>query len=214
MLLPLLVACFLAHAFTVLTLKRSILTEKISRRGYHLSREYGLDPLEILVVRDVMRTDVVSLPADGVLEEARDLVLSRRMKGQHLFPIVDAEGGLLGVVTRKELFKQLDLSPDRPIETRLSKFATTKPVVAFADEPLRVVVHRMAESGFTRMPVLDPQTERRLVGMISLNDLLLARTQNLEDEHARETVLRIPIPFRRRGKITGNTVVNGTDLSD
>jgi H+/Cl- antiporter ClcA len=51
MLLPLLVANFLAHGFTVLTLKRSILTEKISRRGYHLSREYGLDPLEILFVR-------------------------------------------------------------------------------------------------------------------------------------------------------------------
>ena len=32
MLLPLLIACFMAHAFTVLTLKRSILTEKVSRR--------------------------------------------------------------------------------------------------------------------------------------------------------------------------------------
>jgi H+/Cl- antiporter ClcA len=55
MLLPLLVASFLAHAFTVLTLKRSILTEKIARRGYHLSREYALDPLEILFVREVMQ---------------------------------------------------------------------------------------------------------------------------------------------------------------
>ncbi len=55
MLLPLLVACFLAHAFTVLLLKRSILTEKIARRGFHLSREYALDPLEILFVREVMR---------------------------------------------------------------------------------------------------------------------------------------------------------------
>ena len=67
MLLPLLVACFLAHLFTVLTLKRSILTEKISRRGYHLSREYATDPLEILFVREVMRTNVVVLPHDGTL---------------------------------------------------------------------------------------------------------------------------------------------------
>jgi H+/Cl- antiporter ClcA len=56
LLLPLLLACFLAHGFTVLALKRSILTEKIARRGYHLSREYGLDPLEILFVREAMRT--------------------------------------------------------------------------------------------------------------------------------------------------------------
>jgi hypothetical protein len=63
-----LVACFLAHAFTVLTLKRSILTEKISRRGYHMSREYWLDPLEILFVKEVMRTNIVALPYDGTLQ--------------------------------------------------------------------------------------------------------------------------------------------------
>src|SRR4029078_13064106 len=56
MLLPLLVAVSMAHAFTVLVLKRSILTEKIARRGYHLSREYATDPLEILFVREGMRT--------------------------------------------------------------------------------------------------------------------------------------------------------------
>jgi chloride channel protein, CIC family len=54
--LPLLVASVIAHGFTVLTLKRSILTEKVARRGYHLSREYAVDPLEILFVREVMRT--------------------------------------------------------------------------------------------------------------------------------------------------------------
>jgi len=50
MVLPLLVAVTIAHGFTVLTLRRSILTEKIARRGYHLSREYAVDPLEILFV--------------------------------------------------------------------------------------------------------------------------------------------------------------------
>src|SRR5690606_19096950 len=53
-LLPLLVAVTVAHGFTVLTLRRSILTEKISRRGYHLGREYSLDPMEIVFVREAM----------------------------------------------------------------------------------------------------------------------------------------------------------------
>jgi len=199
MLLPLLVACFIAHAFTVLTLKRSILTEKISRRGYHLSREYGLDPLEILFVREVMRTNMVALPGDGTLEEARELVHhSRRPQGQYLFPVVDRENGLLGVVTRKELFNRFEQTNHHNPETRLAEIASHDPVVAFADEPLRIVVHRMAESGLTRLPVLDPQTERRLVGMISLNDLLRARTQNLEEERSRERVLRIRMPMGAR----------------
>src|SRR6185436_16248788 len=60
--LPLFIAVIVSYAFTVLVMKRSILTEKISRRGYHLSREYSIDPLEILFVREVMRTNVIALP--------------------------------------------------------------------------------------------------------------------------------------------------------
>src|SRR5436190_21554745 len=60
--LPLFIAVVVAYAFTVLTMKRSILTEKISRRGFHLSREYAIDPLEILFVREVMRTNIVAIP--------------------------------------------------------------------------------------------------------------------------------------------------------
>ena len=164
MLLPLLVACFLAHTFTVLTLKRSILTEKISRRGYHLSREYGLDPLEILFVREVMRTNIVALPCDGTLQEAQELVHhERRPRGQYLFPVVDSERGLRGVVTRKQLLTSFEERRGEVQTTRIADIASTEPTVAFADEPLGVVVRRMAESGLTRFPVLDPldRTARR-----------------------------------------------------
>jgi H+/Cl- antiporter ClcA len=56
-LLPLCIAVAVAHTFTVLALRRSILTERVSRRGFHLTREYGVDPLEVLFVREVMRVD-------------------------------------------------------------------------------------------------------------------------------------------------------------
>src|SRR6266480_4469358 len=72
-LLPLLVAVTIAHAFTVLALRRSILTEKVSRRGYHLTREYAIDPLEILFVREVMRRNIVALPDDRSEEHTSEL---------------------------------------------------------------------------------------------------------------------------------------------
>ena len=74
-LLPLLVAAMLAHGTTVLLLKRSILTEKVARRGFHLTREYAIDPLEILFVREVMRTKLAVLPAEATVEELRHAVL-------------------------------------------------------------------------------------------------------------------------------------------
>jgi CBS domain-containing protein len=213
MLLPLLVANFLAHGFTVLTLKRSILTEKISRRGYHLSREYGLDPLEILFVREVMRTNVVVLPANGTLEEAHALIHSKENpKSQHLFPVVGSDKRMVGVVTRNQLIRLFEGSAENAGAIRLSEIATPNPLVAFADEPLRLVVYRMAESGFTRFPVLDPDTGQQIVGMISLNDLLRARTRNLEDERARERVLRLRMPFGTREKPQKAVLTEGPDF--
>jgi chloride channel protein, CIC family len=211
-LLPLLVACFLAHLFTVLTLKRSILTEKISRRGYHLSREYALDPLEILFVREVMRTNVVVLPCDGTLAEAHHLIHSTKSpKGQHLFPVLNSSNRLSGVVTRNQLVQLYKETLAQASTIRLSEIAR-KPMVAFADEPLRSVVNRMADSGFTRFPVLDPGDDGKIVGMVALNDLLRARVKNLEDERARERVLRIRMPFGGRTIERKIALTEGSDF--
>jgi hypothetical protein len=101
MLLPLLVAVTIAHGFTVLVLKRSILTEKVARRGYHLTREYAIDPLEILFAREVMRTNIAALPADAPLRTLREsLRVDPAIGPQQLFPVIDEDRHLLGVVTR------------------------------------------------------------------------------------------------------------------
>jgi CIC family chloride channel protein len=179
----------------VLTLKRSILTEKVARRGYHLSREYAVDPLEILFVREVMRTAVAALPAGGSMEDMRTMFRSGdRPRGQRLYPVIDHDKRVCGVLTRKRMAELL--ADTNHNGARLAELAQPDPVVAYADEPLRVVVYRMADTGMTRMPVVERGDSRKLVGMISLEDLLGARTRNLAEERTRERVLRIRLPFR------------------
>jgi len=196
-LLPLLVAAMLAHATTVLLLKRSILTEKVARRGFHLTREYSTDPLEILFVREVMRTQVAALPADATVETLRGkLIHGTTQRGQHLYPVVDPDRHLKGVITRKHL-RELTESADAAIS--LGDVLKT-PVVARPDEPLRAVVFRMAETGFTRLPVVDAESGQ-LAGMISLDDLLMARVRNLHEERQRERVLKLRLPFGSRAKV-------------
>jgi CIC family chloride channel protein len=197
MLLPLLLAVTIAHGFTVLTLRRSILTEKVARRGYHLSREYTVDPLEILFVREVMRTNVVALPAKtSTAELAASLHHDHHRRGQWLYPVVDEEKTLIGVITRHSLqqIQREGVARAQP----LSELANRDPVVAYAGEPLRVVVNRMAQTGFTRFPVVEQEDTRKLVGMVSLDDLLRARTRSIEEELHRERVLRIHLPFAQR----------------
>src|SRR6185295_9963223 len=75
LLLPLMIGVTCAHAVTVLLLRRSILTEKVSRRGFHLTREYATDPLEILFVREVMRTKLVALSAGATLSDIRNTLV-------------------------------------------------------------------------------------------------------------------------------------------
>ena len=191
MILPLLVAAVIAHTFTVLVLKRSILTEKVARRGFHLSREYSVDPLEVIFVREVMRTRLIAFEGSGTIAEARSMVKDgHSSRGQHLYPVIKDDRRLGGVITRKDL-------ASHPGElTRMSDLARSNPIMAFADEPLSTVVYRMAETGYTRMPVVDSDEERTLVGMISLDDLLHARARNLSEERTRERVLQIRLPFR------------------
>lgn len=226
MLLPLLVACILAHGFTVIVMRRSILTEKISRRGYHLSREYATDPLEIIFIREVMRTKIVALNETISSSDLRKLLhgsdfseealaLSRRL--QRLFPVLDTNKCLLGVVTRLDLEGLLpgsdghtqhnghqaqDMEPAEQIYY-LSSAMHSRPVVAYPDEPLRSTVYRMAESGYTRLPVVDREHPDQLLGMVSLQDLLKARVRNLDEERRRERVLKLSLLFAPRASGTG-----------
>jgi len=212
-LLPLLVAATIAHGFTVLSLRRSILTEKVSRRGYHLSREYAVDPLEILFVREVMRRNVVVFPADVHVDAlAGALRGDRPTRQQLLFPVLDAQQCLVGVVTRHQLQQLVERRADgdgRP----LSDLIERNPVVAYPDEPLRAVVYRMAETGLTRFPVVERGDVRRLIGVVGLFDLLQARVRNLEAERRRERFLPLRLVLPGSPRRQKNADVHDGNLS-
>jgi CIC family chloride channel protein len=195
--LPLLLACMTAHAFTVLTLKRSILTEKIARRGHHLSREYVVDPMETLAVEDVMRTDLTALPAEATISELKNSLNSNgSTRGQKLYPVIRENRELVGVMTRSDLNKFIASAAalDLP-EMKLGDVVKGDPVVTGPHEPLRLVVNRMAATGLTRFPVVKSSSEPVLMGMIGLHDLLKAREFTIEEEHRRERVLRVRLPL-------------------
>ena len=208
MLLPLLVAVTVAHGMTVLLLRRSILTEKIARRGYHLSREYSIDPLEIVFVRDVMKTGVAALSPGAGPEAVRAAMRGVRRR-QRLYPVVDRDRRLLGVATTYELERFVDRSGDGSDAIR--GILHTSPVLAHPDEPLRIVAHRMAETGLTCLPVVERQ-DARFIGIIGVSDLLRARQLLLEAEQHRERVLEVDlVRLLRREAPAARDRASGTD---
>jgi CBS domain-containing protein len=164
-----------------------------------------VDPLEILKVHEVMRTNVVAVEGEqSAYQLAKRLHTGEHLQGQNHLPVLDDSRTLLGVITRKNL---VQLAREQALASqpwRLADFMTTEPVLAFPEEPLRVVVYRMAATGLTCFPVVARGSgPRELLGTISLTDLLKARALNLDAEQRRERVLplRLRFPRRRRASL-------------
>jgi CBS domain-containing protein len=202
-LLPLIIGASAAYAVSVLVLKRSILTEKVARRGFHLSREYDVDPLEVLFVREVMTTELVSFRAGTPLTEAaKSFAEAQRELGtfdtpQRMYPVLDDADRLVGIITRRNLLNASLSAPPYFSGPRsdVESAAITQPVVAFPDETLRVVANRMADTGVSGVPVVDRERRDRLLGIVTLVDLLEGRLIDLEEARTAERVLHMRMTF-------------------
>jgi H+/Cl- antiporter ClcA/predicted transcriptional regulator len=198
--LPLLVAATVAHGFTVITMRRSILTEKVARRGFHVTREYAVDPLDVLLVKDVMQTAVVGLPASASAEDIERLLDTKLGALEPLYAVMEGDRRFIGVVTRRQLVRWRDEPPDG--RRTVSELTIANPVTAHEDEPLCDVVRRMAETGHTRLPVVARDDRHRLTGAVTLVHTLEAKRRHFEEEGRRERVLRlgllIPSALRSR----------------
>jgi CIC family chloride channel protein len=198
MLLPLLIACSAADAFTVLALRRSILTEKVARHGHHLTREYAVDPLEVLRAAEVMTREVEALPADMPLAEAVPLLTEPDKAGPRPhqgYPIIDADHRVLGMLTAADAYRWA--AEGFRSDERLAERRSAPVYVAYPDEPVRRLADRMAQAKLGRLPVVTRE-DGRLVGIVSRSDLLQARLRQIAEEEDRRRILLADVRVRVR----------------
>lgn len=192
---PLAAGCVAAHATTVLLLKRSILTERIARRGHHISREYSVDPFESFKVKDIMSHPVETLPLEWTTGEIIDYFDSPDPASRHKsYPVVSRSGRLAGMVSRADVFRWLaeEGARDRPVAQQL---AGQQLVVGFEDELAGQLADRMAETGRSRVPILR-RADGALVGLVARRDLLRVRARTVQQEHGREALIGIAAAAR------------------
>ncbi len=186
-LLALLVAATISHLVSVLILKRSILTEKVARRGFHVMREYAVDPLEATFVREVMDSDVYTVePTRKLADLYQALTEGSPQRRQRLYPVLDDGDHLVGVLPWSAVLAGRD-DPQQQVSA-----AMIDPVAAaHPDEILRGVADRMAAHGIGVIPVVDRADASHLDGLITQFDLLHARQKLLEEERHAERVLTL-----------------------
>jgi H+/Cl- antiporter ClcA len=189
----LLISSIVAYGFTVLVMKRSILTEKVARRGYHISREYEVDPLERLGIGDVMTTDVITIPASlPVADVLEQFFLSEGAPKHQGYPVVDHAGHLVGMITRRDLLQEWLAAALAGSEAQhfapLIAFdlVNHEPIIAYAWESCTAAAERMAQMSVGRLPVVASEGAPQLIGIITRSDLLKPRARHVEEEMRRE----------------------------
>ncbi|MGU7778574.1 chloride channel protein [Burkholderia sp. PU8-34] len=204
-LLPLLAATLVAHGFATVVMRRSIMTEKISRRGYHIYREYGVDPLERHYVDEVMTHAVQTIDASVTLHEALERYFGDT-QAHRAYPLV-RDGAVLGMVDRESLEAQCGGTPLPPSTKSLDHTETTTasilaghlPVFALPHETCRLVATRLAVHKLERLPVVSDAQSMRLIGIVSRSDLIKPSLAHFDEEHKRERFRRVgPRIVKRR----------------
>ena len=169
-LLPLLAGCTAGFLVSALLMRNTIMTEKLARRGVRVPAEYAADFLDQISVASACTTNVVTLPVDSVLADAGSVLDTHQG-----FPVVDAQGHVVGVVTRRDYL-------GKPPSTRVRDLITRPPSVVFADMSLREAADHMVRENVGRLPVVSRENSRKLIGIVTRSDLLTAHARRLSEE--------------------------------
>jgi len=183
----LLTASAAGFAFTVLVMRRSILTERIARRGLHLTREYGIDPFEVMRVAEIMASPAEALPAAMTIKQTIAFFESGQDRHKS-YPVIHGDGLLIGLISRGDVLRWMR---DGATGEELLGDAALEVATAFPDETAGQLADRMAQGRFSRVPVI-AREDRKLIGIVTRHELLRVRTLALQAEQARQGPVKLP----------------------
>jgi chloride channel protein, CIC family len=161
-----------AYAVSVLVIRRSILTEKIARRGRHILQEYSIASLDFLPASHLMNEPAQTLP--GMMTGAEAIAFFAETAAHRSYPVVDADQRLIGMASRTDALRwRMDPhTGDRRLADLVGEEAL---VFAHPDTPAGEVADRIIETGIGRVPIVS-FPDRRVLGMLTRQDLLKARS--------------------------------------
>jgi CBS domain-containing protein len=196
-LLPLLAGCTTSYILSCLRMKHTIMTEKIARRGVRVPTEYAADFLDGVRVGEVALHGVISFTADEKVGTVQSKLAGGAPEFQHQgYPIVDREGKLVGVLTRRDLLGA-HADPSRPLRELVRRPGLT----VDPEMSLRDAADLMVQHGVGRLIVVKKESPHYPIGIITRGDLLGAHRRRLTETHHAERNIDLIELARRRGTV-------------
>ena len=174
--LPLMLTTVISTIVSRIISRESIYTLKLSRRGIHLEQGQDVDVMQNVTVGEVMTTDIEPIPMHMSLEELADRF---ERTHHHGFPVVDGDGNLVGVVTLQDLerakarVRQGDTFQGKTV----ADIATMEDLlVVYPHDMMWKALRLMGTRDLGRLPVVEEEGSRKLVGVVRRSDIVRAYT--------------------------------------
>ena len=167
--LPLMFAVIVALLLAQRLRKDSVYSLALSRKGLRLQRGRDIEVLEGIDVGEVMETDMMTLRETDSLVAATDLFTRTR---HHGLPVVNGLGELVGILTVQDI-ERTQAGADGAART-VGDACTRDLLVTYPDESIGEALRRMSTRDVGRLPVVDRDHPRRLLGVLRRTDLVRA----------------------------------------
>lgn len=176
--LPVMIAVVVSTLVSAALSEETIYTLKLLRRGIRLGASAD-DVIARLSVRDVMTRNVETIRPDMPLH---DLVDRIHVSAHDGFPVVDAEGKLVGLIDTERVRDALPVLHEVGEVVVVGEMMLAPSPVATPDEPLTAIAERLKLKGIEHLPVVAADDRTRLVGIITNHDILGAYCEKREDQ--------------------------------
>ncbi len=172
---PIMLSCVIGSAVARHFKKDSLETVELSRAGIDLEAGKERNIMKSLKVGDVMERDVETVPEHMTLGQFARFI----EQTQHTnFPLVNSEGELTGIISVQD-FMGVVFEHDLMDLVVVKELATTDVITAHADEDLDQTMRKIGYRNIEQLPVVDRETHRKLVGIISRRDIVAAYNRAL-----------------------------------
>ena len=185
--LPLMLVSVIADGIAMLLMPRaSIMTEKLRRRGLRIPQEYEADVLYHMTVSQTMDQDIPSVPATMKIGDLAERIArgEPQVAGHHGMIVLDEQGKLAGIITRGDVMRALDKDPSGGIP--VLDAGSQNVVVTYPDEGLHEASEKMLRHNIGRLPVVERNDQKNVVGYLGRPGIMAARRHRFNDEYVRE----------------------------
>lgn len=121
-------------------------------------------------------SDVVTTQPHRTMAEIAETLSS---KGIGAIVVTDAQGGVLGIISERDIVRVIARSGVGAMNEAVSRFMTPKVFTATEDQTVHSMMERMTEGRFRHLPVV---RDGRLIGLVSIGDVVKYRLAEMEHE--------------------------------